>query len=64
MKKNAAISNVARHVDVSRHPSPAERLGDLKSIFVFSLRVCMTLEDNIPMDFQKCDREMDWINLA
>jgi hypothetical protein len=24
----------------------------------------MTLEDNIPMDFQKCDREMDWINLA
>ena len=64
MKKYAVIGNVTRQVDISRYCSPAERLGNLKIIFIYSLCICMTLEDNITMDFQKWGGGIDWINLA
>jgi hypothetical protein len=64
MEKYAVLNNVTRQVDVSRYRSPAERLGNLKIIFVYSLCVCMALKDNITMDFQKWGVGMDWINLA
>ena len=59
MKKYAVIGNVTRQVDISRYCSPSGRLGNLKIIFVYSLCVCMTLEDNITMDFQKWGGGMD-----
>ena len=51
MKKYAVIDNAAKQVDVFRYRSPAERLGNLKIVFVYSVCVCMALEDNITKIF-------------
>jgi hypothetical protein len=64
MKQYAAISNAARQFDVFKYRSPAVRLGNLKIIFVYSLWVCMTLENNITKHLQQHEGGMNWINVA